>query len=231
VVIRGNGLDENGHAHLNLSRSSLKGEVLDVFNDKAVEQKTETKDTHIKCLCPIMEHVFPEDNPLQKHIMYVHNHVFFHLNDKQVSKFCALWKEINNRLDEFLPFKPSQYFMDDQVKEILYSIIPKHWKLQKSYLQCEDKFDKICMMMTRFACNRAIESSYWRMDNDSDVGLLTGYVLYWLPVTWNSWIWIPFPIDSDCTLLCPQVDKTRYSSIASGNNCIVQLCKCVSLHL
>ena len=42
--------------------------------------------------------------------------------------------------------------------------------------------DKICMMMTRLACNRAIESSYWRMDNDSDVGLLTGYVLYWLPV-------------------------------------------------
>jgi hypothetical protein len=42
--------------------------------------------------------------------------------------------------------------------------------------------DKICMMMTRLACNRAIESSYWRMDNDSDVGLLTGYVLYRLLV-------------------------------------------------
>jgi hypothetical protein len=42
--------------------------------------------------------------------------------------------------------------------------------------------DKICMMMTRLACNRAIESSYWRMDNDWDVGLLTGYVLYRLPV-------------------------------------------------
>jgi hypothetical protein len=42
--------------------------------------------------------------------------------------------------------------------------------------------DKICMMTTRLACNRAIESSYWRMDNDSDVGLLTGYVLYRLPV-------------------------------------------------
>jgi hypothetical protein len=38
--------------------------------------------------------------------------------------------------------------------------------------------DKICMMTTRLACNRAIESSYWRMDNDSDVGLLMGYVLY-----------------------------------------------------
>jgi hypothetical protein len=38
--------------------------------------------------------------------------------------------------------------------------------------------DKICMMMTRLACNQTIESSYWRMDNDSDVGLLIGYVLY-----------------------------------------------------
>jgi hypothetical protein len=91
--------------------------------------------------------------------------------------------------------------------------------------------DKICMMMTRLACNWAIESSYWRMDNDSDVGLLTDYVLYRLPVDWNPWIWIPLPIDSDCTLLCAQIDRTRYSSIASGNNCIVQLCKCVSLHL
>jgi hypothetical protein len=36
--------------------------------------------------------------------------------------------------------------------------------------------DKICMMTTRLACNQAIESSYWRMD------LLTGYVLYQLPI-------------------------------------------------
>jgi hypothetical protein len=42
--------------------------------------------------------------------------------------------------------------------------------------------DKICIMTTRLACNQAIESSYWRMDNDSDVGLLMGYVLYQLPV-------------------------------------------------
>jgi hypothetical protein len=42
--------------------------------------------------------------------------------------------------------------------------------------------DKICMMMTRLACNQAIESSYWRRDNDSDIGLLMGYVLYRLPV-------------------------------------------------
>jgi hypothetical protein len=36
--------------------------------------------------------------------------------------------------------------------------------------------------VTRLACNRAIESSYWKMDNNSDVGLLTGYVLYQLPI-------------------------------------------------
>jgi hypothetical protein len=46
--------------------------------------------------------------------------------------------------------------------------------------------DKICMMMTRLACNQAIESSYWRMDNNSDVGLLTGYVLYQLPIELES---------------------------------------------
>jgi hypothetical protein len=45
-----------------------------------------------------------------------------------------------------------------------------------------DRHDKICMMMTRLACNQAIESSYWRMDNDSGGGLLMGYVLYRLPV-------------------------------------------------
>jgi hypothetical protein len=38
------------------------------------------------------------------------------------------------------------------------------------------------MMMTRLACNQAIESSYGRMDNNLDVGLLTGYVLYQLPI-------------------------------------------------
>jgi hypothetical protein len=61
---------------------------------------------------------------------------------------------------------------------------------------------------------------YWR------VMCFTSYRL-----NWNPWIWIPFPVDSDCTLLCAQFDRTRYSNIASGNNCIVQLCKCVPLHL
>jgi hypothetical protein len=46
--------------------------------------------------------------------------------------------------------------------------------------------DKICMMTTRLACNRAIESSYWRMDNNSDVGLLMGYVLYRLTIELES---------------------------------------------
>jgi hypothetical protein len=70
------------------------------------------------------------------------------------------------------------------------------------------------------------ERTVTRMLDYWQVMCFTGYRL-----NWNSWIWIPFPVDSDCALLCSQVDRTRYSSIASGNNCIVQLCKCVSLHL
>ncbi len=138
VVIRGNGLDENGHACLNLTCSLLKGDALCIFNDKVAEQEKETKDTHIKCLCTIMEQVFPKDNPLQKQKTYMRNHVFLHLNDKQVSEFHARWKEINNWLDEFPPFQPNQHFLDDKVKEILYSIILKCWQ---SYLHCEDKFN------------------------------------------------------------------------------------------
>jgi hypothetical protein len=49
------------------------------------------------------------------------------------------------------------------------------------------------MMTTRLACNRAIESSYWRMDNDSDVGLLMGYVLYQLPIELESMDLDTFP--------------------------------------
>jgi hypothetical protein len=138
VVICDNGLDENGHARFNLTCSSLKGDALCIFNDKAAEQEKETKDSHIKCLRAITEQVFPKDNPLQQQRTYMHNQVFLHLNDKQVSEFCTQWKEINNWLDEFPPFEPNQHFLDDQVKEILYSIIPKCWQ---SYLHCKDKFD------------------------------------------------------------------------------------------
>jgi hypothetical protein len=66
--------------------------------------------------------------------------------------------------------------------------------------------DKICMMTTRLVCNRAIESSYWGMDNNLNVGLLPGYVLYRLPVELEFMDLDSFPDDSDCTLLYSQVD-------------------------
>jgi hypothetical protein len=69
----------------------------------------------------------------------------------------------------------------------------------------------------------------WTITRMLDYWWVMCFTGYWL--NRNPWIWIPFPVDSDCTLLCSQVDRTRYSSIASGNNCKVQLCKCVSLHL
>jgi hypothetical protein len=84
--------------------------------------------------------------------------------------------------------------------------------------------DKICMMTTRLACNRAIESSYWRMDNDSDVGLLMGYVLYCLLIELEFMDLDTFSAHK----LIRQDTAVLHQAIA---NCIVQLCKCVSLHL
>jgi hypothetical protein len=46
--------------------------------------------------------------------------------------------EINNWLNKFPPFEPNQHFLDDQIKDILYNIIPKHWQ---SYLQSENKLN------------------------------------------------------------------------------------------
>jgi hypothetical protein len=121
----------------NLTRSSLKGEALHVFNDKAVEQKEEMRDTHIQCLFAIMEHAFPEDNPLLKQTTYMRNHVFLHLSDRTISEFHARWYKLNIYLDEFPPFGPNQHFTEDQTKDILYNITPKCWQ---SYLQ-RNKFD------------------------------------------------------------------------------------------
>jgi hypothetical protein len=103
VAIRGNGLNENGCAHFNLTRSSLKGEALCIFNDKAAEQEKETKDTHIKCLRTIMEHIFHKDNPLQKQKTYMCNHMFLHLNDKQISEFCTRGRKSTIGLTNFCP--------------------------------------------------------------------------------------------------------------------------------
>jgi hypothetical protein len=59
------------HASANLTHSSLKGDVLCIFNDKVAKQEKETKDSHIKCLHIIMEQVFPKDNQLQKQKMHM----------------------------------------------------------------------------------------------------------------------------------------------------------------
>jgi hypothetical protein len=146
VIIRGNGLDKNGLARFNLTRSSLKGEALRVFNDKAVEQEQETRDTHVKCLHAIMEQVFPKDNLLSKQKTYMRNHVFLHLSDRTISEFRARWIELNNYLDEFAPFEPNQHFTENETKDIFYNIIPKRWQ---SYLQ-RDNFDMIHCSVREF---------------------------------------------------------------------------------
>jgi hypothetical protein len=102
--------------------------------------------------------------------------------------------EANNQFSEAL-MKNVKYNQDVQshLSEPADYILHHHEDLEKSmkqfihqyktiHGQIQELLDKICMMMTRLACNQAIESSYWRMDNNSDVGLLMGYVLYRLPI-------------------------------------------------
>jgi hypothetical protein len=43
VVIRGNGLDKNGSAHFNLTRSSFKGEALRVFASSTTRLRNKKK--------------------------------------------------------------------------------------------------------------------------------------------------------------------------------------------
>jgi len=127
IVINGNGLNEDGPALFLLTCSSLKGEALRVFQDKAKELKEVTKENHIKCLQAVTKHVFP-DQALRRQKRFMRNSVFLHLNDRMVNEFCARWIELDNYLEEFPPFEPNQRFADDEVKDILYNIIPARWK-------------------------------------------------------------------------------------------------------
>jgi hypothetical protein len=146
VVICGNGLNNNGPGCFKLTHSSLKGEALHVFNDKAAEQKEEMRDTHVQCLCTITAHVFPKDNPLLKQKTYMRNQP--HVPSlRTISEFHARWYKLNNYVDEFMLFGPNQHFTENQMKDILYNIlIPKHWQ---SYLQ-RYKFDLNKMFHQRF---------------------------------------------------------------------------------
>jgi hypothetical protein len=50
IVIHSSGLNNDSLACFNVTHSSLKCEARHVFNDKAVEQKEETMDSHVECL-------------------------------------------------------------------------------------------------------------------------------------------------------------------------------------
>jgi hypothetical protein len=104
------------------------------------------RDTHVQCLCTIMAHVFPKDNPLLKQKTYMCNQP--HVPSlRTISEFHARWYKLNNYVDEFMLFGPNQHFTENQMKDILYNIlIPKHWQ---SYLQ-RYKFDLNKMFHQRF---------------------------------------------------------------------------------
>jgi hypothetical protein len=134
------------------------------------------------------------------------------------STHCSVWN--SNKCPANTATKSEKY-----KQETKYGCVQRRLPAANPWQDLHDD-DKTCMQLSYWELVLAGEWTITQMLDYWRVMCFTGYRL-----NWNSWIWIPFPVDLDCTLLCSQVDRTRYSSIASGNNCIVQLCKFVSLHL
>jgi hypothetical protein len=126
IVIHGNGLNNDGLAHFNVTQSLLK---VRLFISSMTRQQNKKKRQKILMfnvpkLCHYRTCV-PADNPLLKQKTYMNNTMFLHLSDRMISEFHAQWIELNNYLDEFPPFGPNQNFTEDEAKNILYNIIPK----------------------------------------------------------------------------------------------------------
>jgi hypothetical protein len=119
--------------------------------------------------CLVYGNMIPEILPLLLLLMTLES-------DIQSKKMLSIWLILFRML-------AINSVKSGMVIDIVDSLYRETMRSKHVMFLCQDMLiDKICMMTTRLACNLAIESSYWRMDNNSDVGLLTDYVLYRLPI-------------------------------------------------
>ena len=84
-----------GLAKFNLTWSLLKGEALQLFNNKAQELKNETNMHHKLCINVVSEHIFRK-NALQMQKCYLQN---VHLHSLMtISEYFAGWHQLNSYL-------------------------------------------------------------------------------------------------------------------------------------
>jgi hypothetical protein len=126
LVVTGNGLLTTPMAAYNLTRSVLRGNALDVFDNKARQLQTINVENYIKCLNAVTNDIFPR-HALQNQKRYMRNVTM--RSDTTVDAFFNRWHHINDMLALFPPHQGnSQKFGNDEIIEIIYGSIPFAWK-------------------------------------------------------------------------------------------------------
>ena len=160
TVIKGNCVTE-GPQLFNLTRTALKGDARRVFETKATELRKETPKRYTQCIQAVTEHVFPKD-ALRRQRFYMRRHV--HLTRKfSISEFFARFVEINEYLTQFPPFDGDEHKLsEEEIIEILYSIIPKAWKsklMDHGFDPVEHSLTEFSEQLVRFETSDAISGN------------------------------------------------------------------------
>jgi len=126
LVVTGNGLMTTALARYNLTRSMLRGQALQVFDNKARDLQTISNESYTKCVNAVTNDIFP------KHALQIQRRYMRTVSMRDsttVNDFFARWHQINDYLALFPPHRgQSQKFQDDEIMEIIYERIPYHWK-------------------------------------------------------------------------------------------------------
>ena len=144
IVIKGNCVTESPQL-FNLTRTALKGDARRVFEIKATELHKETPKEYTLCVQAVMEHVFLK-NALRRQRFFLRRNV--HLTRNFISEFFARFVQINEYLTQFSPFDGEEHKLsEEEIIEILYSIIPKAWKSKLM----DHGFDPVEHSLTEFS--------------------------------------------------------------------------------
>jgi hypothetical protein len=160
MVIKGNCMTE-GPQLFNLTQTALKGDARRVFKIKAAELHKETPKEYTLCVQAITEHVFPKD-ALCRQCFYLQRVV--HLTQNfTISEFFTRFLEINEYLTQYPPFDgEKQKLSEEEIIEIIYSIIPKAWKsklMDHGFDPMEHSLMEFSEQLVRFETSNAINGT------------------------------------------------------------------------
>ncbi len=111
-----------------MARRLLLGNCLAVFNNKAEELQNETVSNFKLCLKAVAKDVFPPKALMtQKRYM---RRVLRKPKEMKIREYFTRYRELNNYLEEFPPFKDGQKLPEDELMEHAEFAIPNAWQKQ-----------------------------------------------------------------------------------------------------